>query len=122
MKKNLVLFVAFVMTLSLTVNSQESIKNFKGHWKYECNEAPDGYKTGAIIIEQKNNTPMLTVKYKDGTKNNANSIKVKSGILFFTMEVEGGFIEVKLNKVGEKLKGTVSSNDGVLGIVAIKEK
>ena len=123
MKKNLVVLVVVVLAFCFKTNAQESIKNFKGTWEYECNEAPYGYNSGKIVVEQKKDRPVVKVIYEDGGENTAESIKVKNGVLYFNINVEDSFVKVQLQKDGAKIKGKAINGYGEeLRITAVQKK
>lgn len=121
MKKHLILLTILALVCTATSEAQ-SLSKFKGTWEYTCNEAPEGFQTGKIVIEKKGDRYSSTTIYNDGSRNIADSIEVKNGTLIIETYEEGSYIKVEMKMKESKLTGYVYTDNGTLSIEAKKKK
>lgn len=122
MKKNLLVLALITSIFYFKTNAQESIKSFKGTWTYTCNDAPYGYQSGTLIIDSAASTNTAKVVYEDGSSVNAHTLKIKAGVLYFSVVVENELINVQLKKNGDKLKGkTINGYGEELILTAVRK-
>lgn len=123
MKKLILLFVLVAVFAGSADSSEKiKIKNLVGEWKYEVAGVPQGYESGTIIFEEKENQITGAVKFNDGYKVDFKSVEIKDDMVTFGLYVEYDYITGKAKVDGNKMKGTVNSPDGEVPLTAEKVK
>ena len=107
MKK--LLFVLFVLGISLQSFAGIKEKDVIGTWKYKV-ETDEGTLTGNLVIEKKEGTLVCEINTDDGEVISASKVQIKDkDILYF--EVDNGYetLEVSVTVKGKSFEGNVGN-------------
>ena len=109
------------MGITAQVANAHGESPFKGTWEFKCDQAPEGYNNGKIIIKEKNHKLSVEVTFSDGTRLNGQNAKVKNGALTFDVSVDYEMVEVSLKRKGTKLTGSADTPEGTMDVEATKK-
>ncbi|MCF0073932.1 hypothetical protein LZD49_25855 [Dyadobacter sp. CY261] len=108
-----------------TVANVASAKNINtagdlvGTWKYTVSNVPPEYETGVMTFEQKDNK--TTGYFGQQERMDMKELTVDQGKITFKLDFQGGVLTVTMTQEGDKLTGTIVSQDGEFPITAVKE-
>ena len=118
MKK--LLFVLFVLGISLQSYAGIKEKDVVGTWKYKV-ETDEGTLTGKLIVEKKDGKLVGEVSTDDGEIIVMSNLQIKENDVFY-FEVETGYeaLEVSVTVKGKTFEGTVGSEQASMPITGEK--
>ena len=93
-------------------HSTLSKKRWTGVWDYTVSDVPPEYSNGALHISKSGREYLVEVALDFG-KIPAESVILKSKVLYFEITVDGMVFEVTLTRDGNSMKGEAASVDGV---------
>lgn len=123
--KRFIAFFLMIFTLGVTAQMADAHgkqPHFNGTWGFKCDEAPYGFNDGKLVILEKTEKTTIEVTFSDGTKLTGEDVKIKEGVLTFSVSVDYDVIEVKLKRKGEKLAGSAITPEGALSVEATLAK
>jgi hypothetical protein len=121
MKKVNYLLILLVTISMFSVAARKAIvaNDLLGTWKYTVTNVPPEYETGFMTFEQKDDK---TVGYLGSTeKMEMKELTIDQSKITFKLDFQGGLLTFTLTQDGEKLSGTIVSQDGEFPITAVKE-
>ena len=90
-----------------------------GTWKYTVSNVPPEYETGMMTFEQKDDK---TTGYLGSQERmEMKELMIDQGKVTFKLDFQGGLLNVTMTQDGDKLTGTIVSQDGEFPITAVKE-
>ncbi|MFN0729079.1 hypothetical protein [Polaribacter gochangensis] len=113
--------VFFMLTIGLTSMQSTDFKDITGVWDYEV-EAADGTMTGIMTIKKSDDTYAIEIETTQFGTLELNNIALKGKELTANIDMQGALVEFDFEFDGDSMKGTVSTPDGDLDIVAKKRK
>ncbi|MCE6989617.1 hypothetical protein [Dyadobacter sp. CY323] len=122
MKKVNFLLVMFLLISMLSVQAgiKKPANELTGTWKYKVSNVPVEYETGFMTFEEKDGK---TSGYLgQSQKSEMKALTVADGKVTFKLDFEGGILTVTMVQDGDKLNGSVVSQDGEFPITAVKEE
>ena len=122
MKKFNFLLVMFLLISMLSVQAgrKKAANELTGTWKYKVSNVPPEYETGVMTFEEKDGK---TTGYLGQTeKSEMKELTVAEGKVTFKLDFNGGILTVTMVQDGDKLNGTIVSQDGEFPITAVKEE
>jgi len=118
MKK--LLFVLFVLGISLQSYAAIKEKDVIGTWKYKV-ETDEGTLTGNLIIEKKEGKLVAKINTDDGEVITASNVQVKDDdILYFEVDTGYESLIVSGTVKGKAFEGTVGNDMGSYPMTAEK--
>lgn len=118
MKK--LLFVLFVLGMSLQSHAALKEKNVIGTWKYKV-ETDEGTLTGKLIIEKKEGKLVGEVSTDDGEVISMSNLQIKDNdILYFEVETGYESLIVSVTVTKKAFEGTVGNDTGGFPITGEK--
>lgn len=121
MKKiTFLLILVFAAITVLQAQTPAGKKDFMGEWKFTSQYAPEGFKTGIFVINEKDGALKGEIKFADNYAVPMNNMTVTDGVLKFSITVDYYDIPISATVEGNKLKGTASSPEGNLPFEAVK--
>lgn len=117
--KYLLTMILAVACLAATARNLKTADNLIGTWKYTVSNVPPEYETGTMTFEQKDSK--TTGYLGDTEKMEMKELTVDQGKVTFKLDFQGGILTVTLNQDGDKLSGTIVSQDGEFPITAVKQ-
>ncbi|MGV3602226.1 MAG: hypothetical protein ACO1N1_13525 [Dyadobacter fermentans] len=112
------------MILALTifaVNAKDlkTANDLIGTWKYTVSNVPPEYETGVMTFEEKDNKTTGYLGQQERME--MKELTVDQGKVTFKLDFQGGILTVTMTQDGDKLSGTIVSQDGEFPITAVKE-
>ena len=89
-----------------------SKKKWVGVWEYTVSDVPPEYTNGELHISRSGREYQVELVFEYG-RIPAQSVVLKSKVLYFEVDIDGMQIEITLNRVKDAVSGEVSSPDGV---------
>ena len=89
-----------------------SKKKWVGVWEYTVSDVPPEYTNGELHITRSGREYQVELVFEYG-RIPAQSVVLKSKVLYFEVDIDGMQIEITLNRVDDAVSGEVSSPDGV---------
>lgn len=121
--KKLFILTMLISVFAFSSNSAENIKkDIVGEWKYTVSSAPDGYDSGTLVFEEKENKLTGKVKFAAGYDADFNKVELKENTLTFGLYVDYEYISGEVKIEGKKMEGTVNTPDGKIPLKAEKVK
>jgi hypothetical protein len=118
MKK--LLFVLFVLGISLQSFAGIKEKDVIGTWKYKVETGMETL-TGKLIIEKKDGKLVGTVDTDDGAYVTMNKIEIRENdVLYFEVDTDYETLKITVTVTKNAFEGTVSSQDGDMPITGEK--
>lgn len=120
MKKVFYAIVILSTMTSLFGLSAQNHKSAVGKWKYEVVQAPYGYNKGVLEIKEVKDKLVGEVNFGSGQDMKLQKLTMRNDTIWANMFVDSENIEIvaKINK--SKMKGTVNTSMGVIGLEADK--
>ncbi|SEJ01988.1 hypothetical protein SAMN04487995_3063 [Dyadobacter koreensis] len=118
--KYYIFLMLIVMSLfSIAARQSSTADDLVGTWKYVISDVPAEYQNGSLVFEQKENK---TVGYVESSeKNEMKDLTVDQGKITFKTENQSGEFKYSLMQKGDTLTGTIASQYGDFGIVAVRQ-
>lgn len=117
--KYLFALVLAVACLAATARNLQPADDLIGTWKYTVSNVPPEYETGFMTFEQKEDK---TTGYLGSTERmEMKELTVDQGKITFKLDFQGGLLTVTMTQDGDKLNGTIVSQDGEFPITAVKQ-
>ena len=118
MKK--LLFVLFVLGISLQSYAGIKEKDVVGTWKYKV-ETDEGTLTGKLIIEKKEGKLVMEINTDDGEVITVSNVQIKDNdILYFEVDTGYESLKVSVTVKGKTFEGTVGSEQVSMPITGEK--
>ena len=89
-----------------------SKRKWVGVWKYTVSDVPPEYTNGEIHITKSGREYQVELVLEYG-KLPGKSVALKSKELYFEVDLDGGLVEITLNRVDDAISGEASTPDGV---------
>lgn len=117
--KYLLIMIMAITALSVSARGTKTANDLIGTWKYTVSNVPPEYETGFMTFEQKDDktTGFLGQQEKMEMK----ELTIDQGKVTFKLDFQGGLLTFTMTQEGEKLTGTIVSQDGEFPITAVKE-
>ncbi|ACT93334.1 hypothetical protein [Dyadobacter fermentans] len=112
------------MILALTIfavaaKDLKTANDLIGTWKYTVSNVPPEYETGVMTFEEKDNKTTGYLGQQERME--MKELTVDQGKVTFKLDFQGGILTVTMTQDGDKLSGTIVSQDGEFPITAVKE-
>ena len=118
-KHYIILTLMAISVFSMAARQAFIAEDLAGTWKYMISGVPEQYQAGSFVFEQKENK---TTGYVESTeKNEMKGIAVDQGKVTFSTESQNGTFKYSLMQKGDTLTGTIASQYGDFGIVAVRQ-
>ncbi len=116
------IFVLFVLGLSLQSFAGIKEKDVIGTWKYKVETGMETL-TGKLVIENKDGKLVGNVDTDDGAYVTMNKIEIKDNdVLYFEVDTDYETLKITVTVTKKTFEGTVSSQQGDMPITGEKEE
>ncbi|MHA4739219.1 hypothetical protein [Dyadobacter sp. MSC1_007] len=117
--KYLLIMIIAITAFSVSARGTKMANDLIGTWKYTVSNVPPEYETGVMTFEQKDDktTGFLGQQEKMEMK----ELTIDQGKVTFKLDFQGGLLTFTMTQDGDKLTGTIVSQDGEFPITATKE-
>jgi hypothetical protein len=117
--KYLLIVIMAITAFSVSARGAKTANDLIGTWKYTVTNVPPEYETGFMTFEQKDDktTGFLGQQEKMEMK----ELTIDQGKVTFKLDFQGGLLTFTMTQDGDKLTGTIVSQDGEFPITAVKE-
>lgn len=102
-----------------TATAFRTADDLMGTWKYTVSNVPPEYETGMMTFEQKDGKMVGYLGQQERME--MKDLTVDQGKVTFKLDFQGGILTVTMTQNGDKLSGTIVSQDGEFPITATKE-
>jgi hypothetical protein len=118
--KSKVYFAAILFVSLFFVSAKRPMKadELLGKWNYTIANVPPEHERGQMTFELKDEK--VTGYLGETAKQEMKDLIVEEEKVSFKIDFEGGLIDFKLKKDGEKLNGTVLTGYGEFPVVAVR--
>lgn len=117
-KHLLTMILAFTI-FAVTAKNVKTANDLIGTWKYTVSNVPPEYETGFMTFEQKDDKTTGYLGQQERME--MKELTIDQGKVTFKLDFQGGILTVTMTQDGEKLTGTIVSQDGEFPITATKE-
>lgn len=117
--KYLFTLILAVTFFAATAKNTRSANDLVGTWKYTVSNVPPEYESGFMTFEQKDNKTTGYLGQQERME--MKELTVDQGKVTFKLDFQGGILTVTMTQDGDKLSGTIVSQDGEFPITAVKE-
>lgn len=117
--KYLLTMILAVTFFAVTARSLKTANDLVGTWKYTVSNVPPEYETGFMTFEQKDDKTTGYLGQQERME--MKELNVDQGKVTFKLDFQGGLLTVTMTQDGDKLSGTIVSQDGEFPITAVKE-
>lgn len=120
MKVKYLLTMILALTIfAVTAKDLKTANDLIGTWKYTVSNVPPEYETGVMTFEEKDNKTTGYLGQQERME--MKELTVDQGKVTFKLDFQGGILTVTMTQDGDKLSGTIVSQDGEFPITAVKE-
>lgn len=120
MKKVLYAIVVLLTITSVFSLSAQNHKTAIGKWKYEVAQAPYGYNKGILEIKEVKDKLTGEVNFSSGQDMKLQKLTMRNDTIWANMYVDSENIEIVATINKSKMKGSVHTSMGVIGLEADK--
>ncbi len=89
-----------------------SKRKWVGVWEYTVSDVPPEYTNGELHISKSGKEYKVELVLEYG-KLPGKSVEIKSKTLYFEVDLDGGLVEISLNRVDDAISGEAATPDGV---------
>jgi len=116
-------FLLFLIIVSTSFSYGSPNKKFNpaGTWEYTAPNVAEGYRSGKMIITEKEEGYRVLIALDEYNQLEANHVEFEKNSLTFNLYVEGEFVTVTGEFNKDEFIGTVSYSEGVFDITAIRK-
>ncbi|WP_353718480.1 hypothetical protein [Dyadobacter sp. 676] len=117
--KYLLTMILAVAIFAVTAKNVKTANDLIGTWKYTVSNVPPEYETGFMTFEQKDDKTTGYLGQQERME--MKELTIDQGKVTFKLDFQGGILTVTMTQDGDKLSGTIVSQDGEFPITAVKE-
>jgi hypothetical protein len=126
MKKTLLISLVLLFFLTVISSAQKNVikKDPKGKWMFEAPYAPDGFKSGLIVVAYADKKYSATMAFTGNeNKYSGDRTRFENDTLRFNIYVENNDVAVTLSFIDEtKMTGKAVYTEGEVPLSLIREK
>ena len=89
-----------------------SKRKWVGVWEYTVSDVPPEYTNGELHVSKSGREYQVELVLEYG-KLQGKSVAIKSKVLYFEVDLDGGLVEITLNRVDDAISGEAATPDGV---------